>query len=101
MIIFIRIHLEHTAHTKYLGFTFSMTVQEDDDMSRQRRTYCILDRTNYYTLFIVVLLTILELFRSFCTSFYCCYLWTAYKKSTFNKLRVAFNNAYCRVLSIP
>ena len=21
----------------------------------------------------------LELFRSFCTSFYCCYLWTAYK----------------------
>ena len=43
----------------------------------------------------------LELFRSFCTSFYCCYLWTAYKKSTFNKLRVAFNNAYRRVLGLP
>ena len=42
----------------------------------------------------------LELFRSFCTSFYCCYLWTAYKKSTFNKLRVAFNNAYRRVLAV-
>ena len=24
--------------------------------------------------------------------FYCCYLWTAYKKSTFDKLRVALNN---------
>ena len=43
----------------------------------------------------------LELFKSYCTSFYCCYLWTAYKKSTFDRLRVAFNNAYRRVLSQP
>ena len=37
----------------------------------------------------------LEPFRRFCTSFYCCYPWTGYKKSTFNRLRVAFkfNNA--------
>ena len=35
----------------------------------------------------------LELFKTYCTSFYCCYLWTAYKKSTFNRLCVAFNNA--------
>ena len=33
--------------------------------------------------------------------FYCCYLWTAYNKSTFDKLRVAFNNAYRRVLNLP
>ena len=43
----------------------------------------------------------LELFKSYCTSFYCCYLWTAYKKSTFDRLRVAFNNAYRRVLGQP
>ena len=43
----------------------------------------------------------LELFRSFCTSFYCCYLWTGYKKSTFNRLRVAFINAYRRILVLP
>ena len=43
----------------------------------------------------------LELFRSFCTPFYGCYLWTAYEKSTFDKLRVAFNNVYSRVLSLP
>ena len=36
-----------------------------------------------------------------CTSFYCCYLWTAYKKSTLDRLRVAFNNAYRRVLGQP
>ena len=43
----------------------------------------------------------LKLFRGFCTSFYCCYLWTGYKKSTFNRLRVAFNNAYRRILDLP
>ena len=43
----------------------------------------------------------LELFGSFSTSFYCCYLWTGYKKSTFNILRVAFNNAYRRILDLP
>ena len=38
----------------------------------------------------------LELFKRYCTSFYCCYLWTAYKKSTFDRLR-----AYRRVFSQP
>ena len=43
----------------------------------------------------------LELFMSFCTSFYCCYLWTGCKKSTPNRLRVVFNNAYRRILDLP
>ena len=34
-------------------------------------------------------------------SFYCCSLRTAYKKSTFDKLRIAFNIAYRRVLNLP
>ena len=29
-----------------------------------------------------------ELFKSYCTVFSCCYLWTAYKKSTFDRLRI-------------
>ena len=43
----------------------------------------------------------LELFRSFCTSFYSCYLWTILhtKKSTFNKLRVALT-MFSVVLSV-
>ena len=34
----------------------------------------------------------LLLIKSYCTSFYCGYLWSDYKASTFSKLRVAFNN---------
>ena len=33
----------------------------------------------------------LELFKSYYTSFERCNLWTAYKKSTFERIRVAFN----------
>ena len=34
----------------------------------------------------------LLLIKSYCTSFYCGYLLSVYKASTFSKLRVAFNN---------
>ena len=39
----------------------------------------------------------LLLIKSYCTSFYCGYLWSDYKSMTFSKLRVAFNNVYRRV----
>ena len=43
----------------------------------------------------------LSLFCSYCTCFYCPFLWTPYKKSTHSKLRVAFNNVYRRILKLP
>ena len=41
--------LEYVTCTKYLGFTFNMNSQDNDDMLRH-----IFDRTNYYALFITV-----------------------------------------------
>ena len=93
--------LEYSAYTKCLGFTFSMNVQGDDDMLRQMRKLYIRSNKLLRTFYHCSIDVKLELFRSFCTLFYCYYLWTAYKKSTFNKLRVAFNNAYRRVLGLP
>ena len=49
--------LEYTAYTKYLGFTFSMNVQDDDDMLRQMRTLYIKSNKLLRT-FIIVLLTL-------------------------------------------
>ena len=73
----------------------------DDDMLRQMRTLYIRPNKPLRTFHYCSIYVKLELFRSFCTSFYCCYLWTAYKKSTFDKLRVDFNNTYRRVLNLP
>ena len=80
---------------------FNSNGQDDEGMLRQMRNLYIrsnkLLRTFHYFSSDVKL----ELFKSYCTSFYCCYLWTASKKSTFDRLCVAFNNAYRRVLSQP
>ena len=90
---------KYIGRTKYLGFMFNSNGQDDEDMLRQMRNLYIrsnkLLRTFHYCS------SELELFKSCYTLFYCCYLWTAYKKSTFDRLRVAFNNAYRRVLSQP
>ena len=72
--------LEYTAYTKYLGFTFSMNVQDVDDMLRQMRTLYIRSKKLLRTFYHCSIDVNLELFTSFCTSFYCCYLRTAYKK---------------------
>ena len=44
---------------------------------------------------------LLESCRNFCTVFYCSYFWTNYKKTTFSKIRVAYNNVYRKILGVP
>ena len=39
------------------------------------------------------------LFNSYYTPLHCSYLWTDYNKTSFNKIRVAFNNAYRLLIS--
>ena len=78
---------------------FNWNGQDDEDMLRQMRNLYI--RSNKLLRYYCSTDVKLELFKSYCTSLYCYYLWTAYKKSTFDRLRVAFNNAYRRVLSQP
>ena len=64
--------------------------------------HCIFDQTSYYALFIIVLLMLnWNCLKVTVPTFYCCYLWTAYKKSTIDRLRVAFNKSYRRVLGQP
>ena len=41
----------------------------------------------------------LTLFQSYCTTLYCPFLWNSYK--TFNKIRVAYNNVYGKILDLP
>ena len=81
---------------------FNSNGQDDEDMLRQMRNLYTFVQTSLLRTFHYCSSDVkLELFKSYCTSLHCCYLWTAYKKSTFDRLRVAFNNAYRRVLSKP
>ena len=42
----------------------------------------------------------LELFRNFCTCYYCPYLWLDMTKHFTMKLRVAYNNAHRKILKL-
>ena len=65
------VRLEYISCTKYLSFTFNMNSQDDDDMLRQMRTLYIRSNKLLRTFHYCSIDVKLELFRSFCTSFYC------------------------------
>ena len=43
---------------------------------------------------------LVELGRNFCRSFFCSYLWSQYNKSSFSKIRVAYNHFYRKILHV-
>ena len=95
--------IDYVKKTKYLGYTCMFTNDKQDEVEMLIQLRLLYMRSNKI-IRMFHFCTIdgkLELFRSFCTSFYCCYLWTGYKNSTFNRLRTAFNNAYRRNLDLP
>ena len=92
--------ISYTDSIKYLGYMFSSNNSDDNEMLRQmRRLYCRSNRLfrmfNKCSKHVLI-----ELCRSFCTTFYCPYFWTAYKKTTFSKIRVAYNNVYRKLLGL-
>ena len=90
---------DYTDSIKYLGFALSSDKKDDNDMLRQMR---ILYTNRLLRLFHYCSTDVkLTLFCSYRACFYCTVLWTHYKKSTLSKLRVAFNNAYRRILQLP
>ena len=83
--------------TKYLGFTFCSLNKDDKDILRQMRS--VYARSNRILRMFSIDVKIV-LFNSYCTPLYCSYLWTEYKKTSFSKIRVAFNNAYRRIFGL-
>ena len=92
--------ISYTDSIKYLGYTFSSNNSDDAEMLRQMRLlYC---RSNRLVgLFSKCSKAVLiELCKKICTTFYCPYFWTQYKKATFSKLRVAYNKVYRKILGL-
>ena len=90
----------YTDSIKYLGYMFSSNNSDDNEMLRQMRLlYCRSNRLfrmfNKCSKHVLI-----ELRRTFCTTFYCPYFWAAYKKTTFSKTSVAYNNVYRKLLGL-
>ena len=71
--------ISYAEKTKYLGYMFANDKQDDVKMLRQLRLLYIRSNKIVRMFHFCTIDVKLELFRSFCTSFYCCYLWTEYK----------------------
>ena len=84
----------------YLGFTFSWNHKDDDDMLRQMRTLYARSNRIIRIFHNCNTKVLIELGRSFCGSFFCSYLWSQYNKSSFTKIRVAYNNLYRKILHV-
>ena len=86
--------LKYVAESKYLGFSFCDSKQDDNDILRQMRSVYAKSNTLLRTFSHCSTDVKVTLFQSYCTALYCPFLWSDYKKSTFRKICVAFNNAY-------
>ena len=93
--------LKYTDDIKYLGFTFSSDQKDDKNLLRQLRLLYTKSNRLLPLLYHCSTDVKIALFRSYCTCFYCPFLWTHYKKSTHSKLRVAFNYVYRRIPKLP
>ena len=93
---------EYVYNAKYLGYMFCENEKDDCDMLRQPRTLYSKSNKIIRTFSNCTIDVKLLLIKSYCTSVYCGYtcIWSDYKKTTYSKLRVAFNNVYKRVLGL-
>ena len=88
----------YTDSIKYLGFPFTSNNCDGADILKQMRTlYC---RSNRLARLLNKCSKPVLLELCFCTVFYCPYFWTNYKKTTFSKIRVAYNNVYLNILGV-
>ena len=89
-----------TQQQKYLGVI--VTDDLSDDLDIQRQLKAIYSRGNmlikkFHKCSDDVKL---QLFKSYCTNFYAVHLWCNYKKTIYDKVRVAFNNILRRLMNI-
>ena len=94
------IGLSFTESHKYLGVCIDQRLSDDNDIVRQTR--CIYARGNILIRKFKVCSpeVKIQLFKSYCNTFYCSYLWTCYKVATMTKLRVAFKRVFRYLLNI-
>ena len=85
---------------KYLGLELSDDLKDDQDLMRQLR--CIYSYGNMITKKFKCCSDDIKikLFKTYCCNFYGSHLWCNYKASTYNKIKVAFNNVFRSLMSV-
>ena len=85
----------------YLGHLIVSDFSDDADILKENRKLCargncLIRKFNFCNVDVKC-----NLFKTYCYSLYCSSLWSLYKKSTFNRLKVNYNNIMRRLMGVP
>lgn len=85
---------------KYLGHIINEEQRDDSDIERQvasiyARGNLLIRKFKYCTSNVKS-----QLFKTFCSSFYCSSVWSVFNKSTFYKLKMAYNNVFRKFFNV-
>ena len=90
----------HMYSVKYLGFMFTPDSKDDVDMQMQLKTFYDRSDTILRQFAKCDESVKLALFGSFCSCYYCPYLWLDLTKHSARILRVAYNNVHRKILKL-
>ena len=86
---------------KYLGHIISDYLSDDKDIYRQRRNLYAQANMLLRKFSMCSFNVKCSLFKAFCTPMYTPYVWCRYKKSSFQKLPVAYNDTMRLQMQLP
>lgn len=86
---------------QYLGHIFSDDLSDDKDIYRQRRKLYAQANMLLRKFSMCSFNVKCSLFKAFCTPMYTAHLWCGYKKSSLQKLTVAYNDTMRMLLKLP
>ena len=93
--------IKFVSDTKYLGVYLNQRAKDDQDILRQvRYQYCAANtaRSKFHRCSNDIKTLV---FRTYCMPMYYAHLWCNYHQSSYIKIRVAYNNAFCVLHGIP
>ena len=85
----------------YLGHIIVSDFSDDEDIKKETRKLCYRGNSLVRKFKFCNVDVKCNLFKSFCYSLYCASLWSNFKQSTFQRLKVSYNNVMRRLMGVP
>ena len=93
--------LDYVETFTYLSHVIASNGSDNDDINKEMRKLCVQGNTLIRKFKFCNLDVKVNLFRSYCHSFYCCSLWANYNVSVINKVKVVYNNIMRKLANVP
>ena len=93
--------VQYVESFKYLGHIIYKEFTDDSDIEREIRNVYIRGNTIVRKFHFLSLEVKCALFKSYCYPLYTCSLWSKYRVSSINKLKVAYNNILRKLVGVP